>query len=194
MRGLPALHFLIETETLARMTDRRVFVARLDSRVVGFLIASPVPQRRGWLIEQNLRGNDAPNGTTELLLDTGVRALAAEGAEFITLGLAPLSHLAASPQQENPLWLRFLLAWLRAHGRRFFNFRGLENFKAKFQPIRWDPVYAIANESNFSPTTLYAIATAFSNGSPIALVTRGMLKAIRTEFKWLVRRRRAVKA
>jgi phosphatidylglycerol lysyltransferase len=188
MQGLPALHFLVESETLARLADRRVFVARKNGSVVGFLTASPVPERRGWLIEQNLRGAQAPNGTTELLLDTAVRALAADGAEFLTLGLAPLSDLTRASREENPWWLRFLLGWMRAHGRRFFNFRGLENFKAKFQPLRWDPVYAIANETSFSPMTLYAIAAAFSDGSPMTLITRGLLQTVATEAKWMLGR------
>jgi phosphatidylglycerol lysyltransferase len=185
MRGLPALHFLVEPETLARLTDRRVFVARRREEVVGFLIASPIPQRRGWLIEQNLRGVPAPNGTTELLLDVAVRALANDGAEFVTLGLAPLSTKGHPEQEANPIWLRGLLAWLRAHGRRFYNFRGLEHFKAKFEPAGWDPVYAIVNEPRFAPSTLYAIAAAFSNGSPVKLLARGLTKAIRTEIGWL---------
>lgn len=185
MHGLPALHFLVEPETLSRLADRRVFVAHRHDDVVGFLVASPIPERRGWLIEQNMRGAHAPNGTTELLLDSAMRALASEGAEFITLGLAPLSTKAESSNAENPLWLRALLTWLRAHGRRFYNFRGLEQFKAKFEPAHWDPVYAIANEPSFSPATLYAVAAAFSNGSPTLLVGRGMMKAAAWELRWL---------
>lgn len=186
LHGLPALHFLVEPETLARLGDRRVFVAHRHDDVVGFLVASPIPERSGWLIEQNLRGAHASNGTTELLLDSAMRALASEGAEFITLGLAPLSTKAEGSSEENPLWLRILLAWLRAHGRRFYNFRGLEQFKAKFEPAHWDPVYAIANEPRFSPSTLYAVAAAFSNGSPALLVGRGMKKAVASELRWFL--------
>src|SRR4051794_11352100 len=66
-RGLPPLHFLVEPETLGRLDDRRLFVAMREERVVGFLVASPVPARNGWLIEQIVRGHAAPNGTAELL-------------------------------------------------------------------------------------------------------------------------------
>jgi phosphatidylglycerol lysyltransferase len=184
-RGLPPLHFLVEPETLARLADRRTFVARRADGVVGFLIASPVPERHGWLVEQNIRGRCAPNGTTELLLDAAVRALAADGAEYLTVGLAPLSKMAAATAGENPLWLRTLLGWVRAHGRRFYNFEGLEAFKAKFHPEAWEPVYAITNQRTFSPLTLYAVAAAFSDGSPAALMLRAMFKAAAAEFKWL---------
>ena len=147
-RGLPPLHFLVEPETLARLSDRRTFVAECADGVVGFLIASPVPERRGWLVEQNIRGRLAPNGTTELLLDAAVRTVSADGAEYLTLGLSPLSDRAGAPAAENPFWLRTMLGWVRAHGRRFYNFEGLEAFKTKFQPVRWEPVYAIALEGD----------------------------------------------
>ncbi|HEV2881332.1 MAG TPA: DUF2156 domain-containing protein [Pyrinomonadaceae bacterium] len=183
-RGLPPLHFLVEPETLARLADRRTFVAECGGEAVGFLIASPVPERQGWLVEQNVRGHGAPNGTTELLLDAAVRTLAAEGAEYLTLGLAPLSDKAGALAVENPFWLRTLLGWVRAHGRRFYNFEGLEAFKTKFQPEKWEPVYAIANERTFSPLTLYAVAAAFSDGSPVMLLLRALVRAAGAELKW----------
>jgi phosphatidylglycerol lysyltransferase len=187
-RGLPPMHFLVEPETLSRLFDRRILVARSrDGVIVAFLVASPAPARGGWLIEQFVRGTRAPNGTVELLLDTAMRSLAADGFEYVTLGLAPLSRHSL-PQTVNPLWLRLVLKWVRAHGRRFYNFEGLDRFKAKFQPERWEPVYAIVNEPHFSPGALYAIAAAFSDGSPISTIARALWRAARTELAWLRRR------
>jgi len=189
-RGLPPMHFLVEPETLTRLFDRRVFVARrLDGSTVAFLVASPAPARGGggWLIEQFVRGSRAPNGTVELLLDAAMRTLAAEGYEYVTLGLAPLAEHGLRVAT-NPFWLRVLLRWVRAHGRRFYNFEGLERFKAKFQPEQWEPVYAIVSEPHFSPGALYAIAAAFSDRSPISTIARAIWRAVRTELRWLRRR------
>jgi phosphatidylglycerol lysyltransferase len=187
-RGLPPMHFLVEPETLSRLFDRRIFVARSrGGGIVAFLVASPVPARHGWLIEQFVRGRNAPNGTVELLLDAAMRTLAAEGCDYATLGLAPLSRHGLGPEV-NPVWLRFILRWVRAHGRRFYNFEGLDNFKAKFQPERWEPVYAIVDEPRFSPGALYAIAAAFSDGSPLWTVARALWRAAGTELSWLRRR------
>lgn len=187
-RGLPPMHFLVEPDTLSRLFDRRVFVARLSTgKIVAFLVASPAPARRGWLIEQFVRGRDAPNGTVELLLDAAMRSLAAEGYEYVTLGLSPLSQHGVGPET-NPRWLAFLLRWVRAHGRRFYNFEGLDNFKAKFQPQHWEPVYAIVNERRFSPAALYAIAAAFSDRSPASTIGRALWRATRTELAWVRRK------
>src|SRR5262244_538634 len=187
-RGLPPMHFLVEPQTLERLVDRRVFVAERKGQVVGFLVASPIPQRNGWLIEQIIRGRGAPNGTAELMIDAAVRAMAEEECDYMTLGLSPLSRRAAISQEENPFWLRWSLSWVRAHGKRFYNFDGLDAFKTKFQPERWEPVFAIFNAPHFSPTALYAIAEAFTKGSPIKTVAIALLKAAQTEVGWFTKR------
>jgi phosphatidylglycerol lysyltransferase len=80
---------------------------------------------------------------------------------------------------------------VRAHGRRFYNFDGLDAFKAKFRPDSWEPLYAIANEKRFKFTALYAIAAAFSEGPPVVAMLRAMRDAARQEFAWFRDRRTA---
>src|SRR5262249_44928 len=106
-RPMPPMHFLVEPETLAFLDDRRVFVAECGPVPVAVLVASPIPARNGWLVEQIIRSSQAPNGTNELLLDTAVRTLAATGTGYITLGLSPLSRraeVAPTDTRRNPLW------------------------------------------------------------------------------------------
>lgn len=188
-KGLPPLHFVIEPETLERLENRRVFVAERDSNVEAFLILSPVPQRNGWLTEQFPHRPEAPNGTVELMMDHAIRRLGDEGFEYITLGISPLSHRAKIDSTQNPAWLRFLLAWMRKHGQRFYNFDGLDHFKSKLMPEYWEPVYAISNEPRVSGRTMWAIASAFADNRPLSVFGKGLLKAVQTEFgnlnRWL---------
>ncbi len=181
-KPIPSLHFLVEPQTLSHLRDKRIFVAERGGVPVGFLNAAPVPARNGWLTEQFVRGANAPNGTVELLVDNAVRALAASGAEYVTMGLVPLSSHHADPAYRNPLWLRLLIAWVRAHGRRFYNFAGLEAFKMKFNPDDWEPIYAVSKERHFSVRTLYAVADAFSDRSPASMLLRGAGRAICDEW------------
>ncbi len=186
-KGLPPLHFVIEPETLGRLENRRVFVAERDARVEAFLVLSPIPERNGWLTEQFPHRPGAPNGTVELMMDTAFRSLAADGADYITLGLSPLSKRARIEPFDNPLWLRFLLGWMRKHGRRFYNFDGLDRFKSKLCPEHWEPVFAISNEKRFSGSTLYSIALAFTDGHPYRVLASGIRKALIAEAKTLGR-------
>lgn len=183
-RPLPPLHFLIEPDTLGRLGDRRLFVAYRRERVVGFLLASPIPARQGWLVEQIIRGREAPNGTAELLLDTAMRALASDHAAYVTLGLAPLSRHSRFDSARMPLWLRVGLRWVRAHGRRFYNFEGLDRFKAKFEPDAWEEIVALADSPRFPPSAMWAIAGAFAQSSPLLLVFRALRRAVGEELRW----------
>jgi len=182
-RGLPSLHFLVEPRTLDRLWDRRVFVAERAGAPVAFLVASPVPARAGWLVEQFVRGHDAPNGTNELMVAAAMDALARDGARYVTLGLAPLSTRATIAAPPLPRWLDLTFALVRAHGRRFYNFDGLDAFKAKLRPESWEGIFAISHEARFSVRTLRAIAEAFSGGSTAALVARAVGRAVVAEVK-----------
>lgn len=188
IKGLPPLTFVVEPKTLGRLANRRVFVAECKEKVVGFIILSPVPRRLGWLFEQFPHTPDSPNGTVELMIDFAMRTLAADGFEYATLGLSPLSKRANIKPFQNPLRIRFLLAWLRKHGQRFYNFDGLDAFKAKFHPENWEPVFAVSNEPELSLKTLYAIASAFSGNQPFKLIFSGIWRALTTEIKWLKQR------
>ena len=174
-RHLPPMHFLVEPDTLEHLDDRIVAVAIRDDTIVGYCIASPIPMRSGWLIEQIIRRRTAPNGTTELLLEQLILHLHSLGSRLITLGLSPLSRHYRS-KKDHPLWLSTALRLTRLYGRYFYNFDGLDTFKAKFLPEEWEPVYAITNERIPTPSTLYAIATAFSGMPPPLFVLKGIFK------------------
>ena len=185
-RGLPPLRFLVESDVIDHLGGRRIFVAESAAGTEGFLTACPVPARNGWLAELVVRRGRAPHGTAALLVDQAARLLAADGAARFTLGLSPLAH----PHSQTPLpvWLRLMQAWLRAHGRRFYNFRGLEYFKAKFDPPEWQPIYAMLPGRRTSPRDLYAIAAAFAGGPPFSMLARAMSGAVRDELGSLVQR------
>ena len=182
-RGLPPLHFLIETRTLGNLQDRAVFVARRDDAMVGFLVATPIPARNGWLVEQIVRGKNAPNGTAEILLREAALKLESMGADMITLGLAPLAQRAHPHFDRSPRWLHILLNNLRAHGHRFYNFEGLEAFKSKFGRAEWAPVYAVLGPNTPLPRALLAVTAAFA-GEPLRIflprvLTRGLAHELR---------------
>ncbi len=158
-RGLAPMHFLVESRTLERLLDRKVFVATRHGHVVAFSVLSPIPSRNGWLVEQNVRRPDAPNGSIECLLLAAAEQLHAEGAAFFSLGLSPLSRHA--DYSHNPRWLRLCFEILRHIATPFYNFKGLDRFKSKFEAARWDPVYAISISQDWDLSVLWGVASAF---------------------------------
>ena len=110
--------------------------------------------------------------------------LADAGADYVTFGLAPLSRRAGIPQPPQPLWVYVVLALIRTHGQRFFNFDGLDSFKAKFLPDGWEPVYAVTSEQRVSIGTLYAIIGAFGRLPPVLFMGYALLRAGLQELRW----------
>ncbi len=187
---MPTLHFLTEPVTLDRLGDRRIWVAEDGAVPVGFVIATPVPSRKGWLLEQIVRGRYAPNGTAELMIDAAMTALAEAGATYVTLGMVPLTPRFGAAGTPSHFWLRTALTWARIHGRRFYNFEGLEAFKSKFKPETWEPLFALSNEPRISFRTMMAIAAAFSDGPLPWVAVRALASAARQEAVWMGQRLR----
>lgn len=140
--------------------------------VVGYLSLAPVPRRHGWLVEKIVRHPRAPNGTTELLLDTALRAVADDSERF-TLGLSPLARWSGEVADQStaptqveafdrpPAWLSLAENVALKGGRRFYDFAGLHAFKGKFKPDAWEPVYLVGTEDRMTLRTVVAVAGAF---------------------------------
>ncbi len=125
-RKMAPMGFIVDVQPFDFAEERRCFVAERDAQIIGVLVAVPVYRRAGWLFEDILRSPNAPNGTTELLIDAAMRAVAGEGSRYATLGLAPLAGDIAPG-------LRFL----RAAATALYDFDGVRRFKAKLRPERW---------------------------------------------------------
>lgn len=181
-RGLPPLHFLVEWATLSDLRDRRIFVAQRRGEVIGFVTLCPAPARQGWLTEQFVRGTRAPNGTVELMLYHAAWAVAVDDGQYFTMGIIPLIAPDKYADQSEPVWLGAVRRWARSHYVRFYNFRGLSEFKTKFLPDHFVPVVVIVRDSRFKFSHLRAIVRAFTRGSPEVALAIGLGKAIKTEL------------
>ncbi len=88
-------------------------------------------------------GPDAPSGAMEFLFVRLIEHFRDGGYQWFSLGMAPLSGFSVSPAA--PVWHRIGSAVFE-HGERFYNFRGLRAFKAKYQPV-WRPRYMAVSGS-----------------------------------------------
>lgn len=184
-RPLPPLHFLVEPQTLGFLQDRLTFVALQRGHPVAFLNLCPVPRRNGWLTEQFPRLPNAPNGTVEALMHHAALHLAERGDKFLTMGMVPLTPGTVTQTRGV---VRSTLAWVRAHGRRFYNFEGLHRFKSKFHPDAWEPLYIVADQGPVRLRHLVACAEAFTGSSITSSVPRIVARAIQQEARWVTRR------
>ncbi len=81
--------------------------------------------------------------------------------------MAPLAGL--SERRSSPVWDR-VGRTVYEHGERFYNFKGLKAFKAKFHP-RWEPRYMAAG-SGLNPVISLMDATLLIGGGMKGLVRK----------------------
>lgn len=153
-RRMAPMGFLVQLSPYAWAEERRSFVAECNGEVVAFLSAVPVYARQGWFVQHMLRGKDTPGGTVAALVDAVMRAAAAAGCGFLTLGLVPLAG-------EVDGWLRAA----RRLGSPFYDFEGLRAFKARLRPHAWEPVHLAWPAPQGSAPPLVDALTAFAQGS-----------------------------
>jgi phosphatidylglycerol lysyltransferase len=83
-----------------------------------------------------------------------------EGYALFDLGMAPLSGF--EPRALAPAWHR-LGGLVYRHGEHFYHFRGLRQYKEKFDPI-WEPRYLATPGGLAIPRIVANVASLISGG------------------------------
>lgn len=161
--ALPPMGFMVTLELFQHADERRYFVVEREHELLGFAVCVPVYGRNGWLVEDMLLAPHAPAGTSEVLIDGFMRALAAEGADLVSLGMVALAGIERDAEDDRHPWLMgFLRLCARTMGG-LYNFDGLYRFRKKLQPVAWEPVYLVTR-GRMTPWTLRAVLMAFAEG------------------------------
>jgi phosphatidylglycerol lysyltransferase len=137
-----------------------IAVVEQDGKPVAFANLWPGADRAELSIDLMRHLPDASNGVMDMLFIELMLWGAAQGYQWFNLGMAPLSGLDDSSLA--PLWSRFG-AMIYQHGENFYNFRGLRNYKEKFDPI-WEPRYLACPGGLALPRILAEVTTLISRG------------------------------
>lgn len=177
-RAMAAMVFLVRLEPFTFPEERRCFVAEAAGKVVAFADLIPVPRRRGWFLEDLVRDSSAPNGTSELLVDSAMRWANDEGSTFFTFGLAPLAG-------QLPKWLRLI----RRSTRFLYDFEGLYAYKSKFQPNTWAPIFLSYPAKQNLLLSVADALRAFAQGGLLSFGWRSLVRGPRVVLRvlsWLL--------
>ncbi len=182
-RRMANMGFVVHVEPFAFPHERRYFVATQGTAApmpVGFLAVAPIYARRGWLIEDLLRHGDAPNGTTELLVDHAMRSFAEDGCTYATLGMAPLRNVM--PTRHAPSrWIQRLFDASVRYFHPLYNFEGQVAFKTKFAPDGWSNIN-VAGIPRLTPSIMIAVLLAFTDGRPLRFVVVSIARLVRSNL------------
>jgi phosphatidylglycerol lysyltransferase len=101
---------------------------------------------------------DSPEGIMDYLFVELLLWGGRQGYEWFNLGMAPLSGL----DDRAPFWAQ-AGDFVFQHGEHFYNFRGLRQYKEKFEP-QWEPKYLACAKSLMLPRILANLAALVSGG------------------------------
>ena len=162
-KRMEPMGFVVAVEPFHAPEEHLYLVAELGGRAVQFLSAVPIYESRGWLLEDMLRGTDAPNGTTELLIDLAMRTVRGQ-ALWITPGLTPL--VGAMPR-----WLRIA----RFVATPLYDFEGLRRFRSRLSPTEWNPIWLVWDRGP-ALLVLGDVLRAFAFGRPVSFAWRSLTR------------------
>jgi phosphatidylglycerol lysyltransferase len=104
--------------------------------------------------------SEAPDSAMEYLFIELIQWSQERGYRWFNLGMAPLAGL--EDRALAPLWHR-LGSFAFRHGEALYNFRGLRQYKGKFDP-RWEPRYLVSPGGFALPRVLINVAALVSRG------------------------------
>lgn len=125
--------------------------------IAGFCSWLPIYAVNGWALDVMQRSQTAPNGTMEYAIAQALLHFQQIGADWASLGVAPLADAAISVDEDRSLiqrGVRFLYEHPRIN--ELYRYKSLFFFKRKFAPS-WRSVYLIYSSHLALPWVLYAL-------------------------------------
>ncbi len=176
-RNGPAMSFLLRSRPLLERERKRIFTATYEGRLVAFLTCSPAPGRDMLFVEELARRQDAPYGTSELLIHVARETARRDGISLFSLGVAPLQGATHQPYGRFHL-LRALFALCYGRINFIYSFRSLNHYKKKFGPTFWEDSFLLY-QSGLLATALAVLAAFSPDGGIPSLVLPKRLQWLR---------------
>ncbi len=137
-----------------------VAVVRQHGRIVAFANLWLSGEREEISVDLMRYSADAPRGMMDFLFVSLMLWGREQGYAWFNIGMAPLSGMHGRALA--PAWSR-VAALVFAHGEHFYNFRGLRQYKDKFDPV-WTPKYLATAGALAAPSTILHVTALVSGG------------------------------
>ena len=142
------------------VTAGPVAIVRFEGKIVAFANILKEASDGDAFIDLMRHVPGVHRGVMDLLFVRIMESLRDEGLLRLNLGMAPLAGLSAHGGA--PLWNR-IGARIFQKGGRFYNFRGVREFKSKFDP-QWEPRYLAAPGVGFPAAALFDVTLLIGGG------------------------------
>ncbi|MGH2494376.1 MAG: bifunctional lysylphosphatidylglycerol flippase/synthetase MprF [Ktedonobacteraceae bacterium] len=162
--------------------EEQIYALAVDrfNRVHAFVTFVPIYGRNGWGLDLMRRADQAAPGTMERLLASCIEHLGMEGADVVSLGLAPMSDVNCANHTLLGTSMNFLTQHFGNPGKN----RSLFNFKKKFQP-RWESRYLVYSSTLTLPKVGWALYRAHQRDVTLLTALYRSLKDLSVKHKTL---------
>lgn len=116
-----------------------VAIYNVEGKMVAFANVNSVENRQAIGVDLMRRRTHLENGTMECLFASMLQHFQTLGYDEFDLGLSAIARVSEAEKSPH---LEKVLSYLYRHLNQFYNFKGLHDFKEKFQP-EWEPRYFI---------------------------------------------------
>lgn len=137
-----------------------IAMAVADDRILAFANLWPGAGKEELSVDLMRYGGNAPRGVMDFLFIHLMQWGKEQGFSWFNLGMAPLSGLEGRVLA--PRWNK-VGALIYRHGEHFYNFRGVRQYKEKFNPV-WEPRYLVSPGGLAFPQILTHIGALVSRG------------------------------
>ncbi len=124
---------------------RRYFISEdKDGSLLTIVSFLPYRHEKGWCVDVMYRKPDGPTGAMEHTIISSTWMLKEEGAQEVSLNIAPLAGIdPSSPETSRGEKLMHAIFDTMDYG---YDFKGLYRFKDKFGPSVWKPRYLVYDQ------------------------------------------------
>lgn len=137
-----------------------VAIIRMEGRIVAFATIPTAETECDAFIDLMRHIPGTHRGMMDLLFVRIMERLKADGFKTLNLGMAPLAGL--SMHRCAPMWHR-VCRFIYETGERFYNFKGVQTFKAKFDP-QWQPRYLIVSGRGLPLASIFDVTVLIGGG------------------------------
>ncbi|MBU0966994.1 MAG: bifunctional lysylphosphatidylglycerol flippase/synthetase MprF [Proteobacteria bacterium] len=137
-----------------------VAVVRKEGRMLAFANLWPGAEQHELSIDLMRYLPEAPQGIMDFLFIEIMLQGRELGYQWFRLGMAPLAGLEY--RRISPLWSN-IGAFVYRHGEHFYNFKGLREYKDKFDPV-WEPRYLVFPAGYHLPVIFANLTSLISGG------------------------------
>lgn len=151
--GIHRVEIRWKAERLERQTDsflrtsfeeladyRRYFICERAGEIIAFVTCTPV-NNEGWYLQDIVRAPDAPRGALEGAMAYALDIFQKDGYAFVSNG--PLPFWRPDERWSDPHQFGVIGNQVMNFFNRQYRFRGINQFRSKFEPDRTEPLYVL---------------------------------------------------